>query len=85
MWLIIRESSRSGERDRSITTEYGGVKYTIGPKPVKVPDEAGEYIARSFSGQVEVTKPPEKKKVAKKVAKKIEPPGLTPRSTREFA
>jgi len=59
---MIKPSTKSGQRDREFTTEYGGVKYTVGPKPVEVPAEAGHYLLRTFSAMVEEAPKTVKKK-----------------------
>tara|TARA_Y100000310_G_scaffold250194_1_gene256367 strand:- start:71 stop:346 length:276 start_codon:yes stop_codon:yes gene_type:complete len=65
MWVRIKPSRSSGERDRTITTEYGGEKYTVGFEPVNVSAEVGKYLTTSFSSQVEsVNVSPEAEAVA---------------------
>lgn len=61
MKLRIKISPSSGERDKVFSTTYGDVKYTVGPETVDVPEEAGRYIARSFSGIVEIVPEPARK------------------------
>jgi len=54
MKLRIKISPSSGERDKTFSTEYAGQRYSIGPKAIEVPDEAGRYLAKSFSNIIEV-------------------------------
>jgi len=58
MKLRVKISPRSGERDQAFTHTYGDVRYTIGPEPVEVSEEAGQYLARSFSDILEVVPEP---------------------------
>ena len=64
MKLRIKVSPKSGERDSSFTTTYDGVRYTVGPEPVEVPEIAGKYLIGSFSDLMEIV--PESVKKAKK-------------------
>jgi len=59
--LIIKPSRKSGERDTVFTTEYGGVKYSVGPQPAQVPDDVGRYLLTSFSALIELAEEPAKK------------------------
>lgn len=58
MWLRIKPNRKSGERDRSFESEYDGVKYKVGPEPVKLPDKAARYFLKSYSGFIEQVKGP---------------------------
>ena len=54
MKLRIKVSPSSKNRDKSFTTAYDGVSYTIGPEPVEVSEKAGNYLIGSYSGIMEV-------------------------------
>jgi len=58
MKLRIKISPSSGERDKTFSTEYAGQRYSIGPKAIEVPDEAGRYLVKSFSDIVEIVEEP---------------------------
>lgn len=62
MKLIIKPSPKSGERDKTFSTEYGGVKYTVGPKPVRVSQEVGQYLLKSYSAMIEKVDEPVNKR-----------------------
>ena len=70
MHLRIKVSPKSGERDQTFTTEYDGKKYTIGPEPIDVPDNAGRYLLQSFSAMLELVVEPVAPEAVKSAAPK---------------
>jgi hypothetical protein len=53
MWLRVKISQKSRERDQTFEHVYGGRRYKIGPKPVKIPNDASAYLLKSFSALIE--------------------------------
>lgn len=76
MRLRVKVRAQSGERDQEFTTTFDGVRYTVGPEPVEVPEFAGKYLIGSFSDIMEIVldpvapKPKAVKATRKKAKKK---------------
>lgn len=70
--MLLREKDGN-----TFSHQFGDVRYIIGDKPTKVPNDVGKYLLSSFSAMLEEV--PEPKKVLKP---KVEPkPKPAPKTT----